>query len=147
MVFLDGSGFRNETGAWRVPVVFDNLIHQGRDAGDHWNLHRSRGQPSLSPGQQGRFNRSYEYDALGGCCARFLDDEILPSAILPDGLRWLWRDYTQPSRREGLQTYRRSGRGSRGKRVFSARPHRRSTNRDDRETGALEGEDGRKPRA
>jgi enterochelin esterase-like enzyme len=29
MVFLDGSGFASETGAWRAPVVFDNLIQQG----------------------------------------------------------------------------------------------------------------------
>jgi len=29
MVFLDGSGFQNVTGAWRVQIVFDNLIHQG----------------------------------------------------------------------------------------------------------------------
>src|SRR5258708_4900557 len=28
MIFQDGSGFANETGAWRVPIVFDNLIHK-----------------------------------------------------------------------------------------------------------------------
>src|SRR5207253_7439606 len=28
MVFMDGSGFANANGAFRVPVVFDNLIHQ-----------------------------------------------------------------------------------------------------------------------
>src|SRR3954453_22517280 len=26
MVFNDGAGFQSETGAWRTPVVFDNLI-------------------------------------------------------------------------------------------------------------------------
>src|SRR5215813_11202374 len=29
MVFQDGSGFATETGAWRLPVVLDNLIQQG----------------------------------------------------------------------------------------------------------------------
>jgi len=28
MVFQDGGGYQNETGAYRVPVVFDNLIHK-----------------------------------------------------------------------------------------------------------------------
>src|SRR4051812_37413070 len=29
MVFQDGAGFATETGAWRLPVVLDNLIQQG----------------------------------------------------------------------------------------------------------------------
>src|SRR5262245_36020512 len=29
MVFQDGQGFTGETGQYRVPVVFDNLIHKG----------------------------------------------------------------------------------------------------------------------
>src|SRR5438105_4514008 len=29
MIFQDGAGYANETGAWRVPTVFDNLIQQG----------------------------------------------------------------------------------------------------------------------
>ena len=29
MVFQDGAGFADEKGRWRVPIVFDNLIHQG----------------------------------------------------------------------------------------------------------------------
>src|SRR5262245_57075821 len=28
MIFSDGGGFATETGAWRAPVVFDNLIAQ-----------------------------------------------------------------------------------------------------------------------
>ncbi len=29
MVFMDGAGYANPKGAFRVPTVFDNLIHQG----------------------------------------------------------------------------------------------------------------------
>ena len=29
MVFQDGLGYSSRTGAWRVPTVFDNLIHKG----------------------------------------------------------------------------------------------------------------------
>src|SRR5512140_771373 len=29
MVFQDGGGMVSETGGWRVPVVFDNLINKG----------------------------------------------------------------------------------------------------------------------
>ena len=29
MVFQDGGGMVAETGSWRVPIVFDNLIHKG----------------------------------------------------------------------------------------------------------------------
>ena len=28
MVFQDGGGYAKPDGAWRVPVVFDNLIHK-----------------------------------------------------------------------------------------------------------------------
>jgi sugar lactone lactonase YvrE/enterochelin esterase-like enzyme len=78
MVFQDGRGFVNEEGAWRVPVVFDNLIHRKEmpvtigifiDPGVLY---------ALSPDQQNRFNRSFEYDALGDRYARFLVEEILP---------------------------------------------------------------------
>jgi sugar lactone lactonase YvrE/enterochelin esterase-like enzyme len=78
MVFQDGAGFVNETGAWRVPVVFDNLIQRQEipvTIGvfiDPGVLH------ALSPNQQDRFNRSFEYDALGDRYARFLLEEILP---------------------------------------------------------------------
>ena len=30
MVFMDGAGYARENGAFRVPIVFDNLIHQGQ---------------------------------------------------------------------------------------------------------------------
>src|SRR5262245_64149700 len=31
MVFQDGAGYVNPEGSWRVPVVFDNLIHKKED--------------------------------------------------------------------------------------------------------------------
>ncbi len=74
MVFQDGAGFVNETGAWRVPVVFDNLIQQKA-------MPVTIGifiDPGVLPGPQSRFNRSYEYDGLGDRYARFLIEEILP---------------------------------------------------------------------
>lgn len=30
MVFQDGGGYVQEDGSFRVPIVFDNLIHQGK---------------------------------------------------------------------------------------------------------------------
>ena len=34
--------------------------------------------PALNPNQEARYNRSYEYDAMGDRYARFLIEEILP---------------------------------------------------------------------
>ncbi len=78
MIFQDGAGFVSETGAWRVPVVFDNLIHR-REMPITIGIFIDPGVlPPLSPDQRARFNRSYEYDALGDRYARFLIEEILP---------------------------------------------------------------------
>ena len=79
MIFSDGGGFASETGAWRAPVVFDNLIAQKAmpvTIGIFIN-------PGVMPAetadqQQPRYNRSYEYDALGDRYPRFLLEEILP---------------------------------------------------------------------
>ena len=40
MVFQDGDGYVNADGTIRVPIVFDNLIHKKRDAGDDRHLHQ-----------------------------------------------------------------------------------------------------------
>ncbi|HYL74775.1 MAG TPA: SMP-30/gluconolactonase/LRE family protein [Bryobacteraceae bacterium] len=78
MIFQDGAGFVKEDGGWRVPVVFDNLIQQKAMPVtiailiDPGILH------ARSAEQQNRYNRSYEYDGLGGRYASFLIDEILP---------------------------------------------------------------------
>ena len=78
MIFQDGSGFQNETGAWRAPVVFDNLIQQGAMPVTIAIFIDPGVLPAGSPNQQARFNRSYEYDGMGPRYARFLIEEILP---------------------------------------------------------------------
>jgi sugar lactone lactonase YvrE/enterochelin esterase-like enzyme len=78
MVFQDGERFANEEGRWRVPVVFDNLIHHG-DMPVTIGIFVDPGVlPARSEDEQPRFNRSFEYDALGPRYARFLIEEILP---------------------------------------------------------------------
>jgi gluconolactonase len=78
MVFQDGGGMVSETGGWRVGVVLDNLIHK-RELPVIVGIFVNPGiLPAGSPNQQNRYNRSYEYDALGDRYARFLVEEILP---------------------------------------------------------------------
>lgn len=79
MVFQDGGGFVGDTSAWRAPVVFDNLIQQGAMPLTIGVFIDPGAMPAESPDQQPRFNRSYEYDALGDRYARFLLEEILPA--------------------------------------------------------------------
>jgi len=79
MVFQDGSGYVNESGSFRVPIVFDNLIAQNQMPVTIGVFVDPGVLPALSPeSQQNRYNRSYEYDALGDRYARFLLDEIVP---------------------------------------------------------------------
>src|SRR6188768_315865 len=79
MVFQDGSGFVNETGSFRVPIVFDNLIHKG-EMPVTIGIFISPGiLPASDASEQARFYRSHEYDAVNGRYARFLMDEILPA--------------------------------------------------------------------
>ena len=78
MIFQDGGGLVRDDGTWRVPIVFDNLIHK-REMPVTIGIFINPGvMPALSADQQGRYNRSYEYDALGDRYARFLIEEILP---------------------------------------------------------------------
>src|SRR2546425_6868838 len=78
MVFQDGGTFVNEAGAFRTTIVLDNLIHKG-DLPVIIGVFVNPGvvQPA-GPQTQGRFNRSYEYDAVGDRYPRFLMEEILP---------------------------------------------------------------------
>ncbi len=78
MIFQDGAGFVPEDGRFRVPVVFDNLIHKGDMPPTVAILINPGVLPALSPEHQERYDRSYEYDALGDRYARFLIEEILP---------------------------------------------------------------------
>jgi gluconolactonase len=77
-VFQDGAGFVRETGDWRVPIVFDNLIHQGAMPVTIAVLIDPGVLHAASSDRQDRYNRSYEYDALGPRYVRLLLEEILP---------------------------------------------------------------------
>ena len=78
MIFQDGGGFVSETGHSRLPIVFDNLIHTG-DLPPMVGIFVNPGVlPARNANEQARFNRSFEYDALGDRYARFLIEELLP---------------------------------------------------------------------
>ena len=78
MVFQDGEGYVRENGRWRVPVVFDNLIHRGEMPVTIGVFVNPGVVPPAREGALPRFNRSVEYDDVGDRYARFLIDEILP---------------------------------------------------------------------
>jgi sugar lactone lactonase YvrE/enterochelin esterase-like enzyme len=78
MVLQDGAGYVREEGRWRVPIVFDNLIHKGEMPVTIGIFINPGVLPALSENQQARYNRSFEYDALNDRYARFLIEEILP---------------------------------------------------------------------
>jgi enterochelin esterase-like enzyme len=79
MVFQDGGAYVKEDGDFRVPIVFDNLIHQKQmpvtiglfvDPG-YW----SNAAPPENPFRAQ--NRSYEYDDVSDQYATFLIDELI----------------------------------------------------------------------
>jgi len=79
MVFQDGHAYVSEGGQFRVPIVFDNLIHQG-------DMPVTVGV-FINPGHKGdeipairwrANNRSFEYDTLSDQYVRFLLEEMLP---------------------------------------------------------------------
>ncbi len=79
MVFQDGYAYVDENGDFRVPVVFDNLIHSGQmpvTIGIFINPGRLVDPPLKDP--KAASNRSFEYDTLSDQYARFLLAEILP---------------------------------------------------------------------
>lgn len=87
MVFQDGGGYQNRKGSWRVPTVFDNLIHKG-EMPVTVAVFINPGDKPMKPGEEPRkrpdgrpaspSNRSVEYDTLSDKYATFLIDEILP---------------------------------------------------------------------
>ena len=82
MVFFDGSGMMNATGAYRVPVVFDNLIaRKDIPVTIAVGINPGTVTASSAPGAKARSQRSYEYDSLGDANARFLLEELLPEAL------------------------------------------------------------------
>jgi enterochelin esterase family protein len=77
MVFQDGQWYQDPKRDFRVPVVFDNLIHKKEmpvTVGIFINpgvIHNADGKPVHK-------NRSFEYDSLSNQYALFLEKEILP---------------------------------------------------------------------
>ncbi len=87
MVFQDGGSYVNKTGQFRVPVVFDNLIHK-KQMPMTIGIFLNPGEvPAAKPGEKGRNNRSFEYDSLGDQHARFLLEEILPMVAKEHSLK------------------------------------------------------------
>lgn len=78
MVFQDGGGYVSTNGSYRVPVVFDNLIHKKEMPVTLGVFINPGVVPAASTNALPRFNRSFEYDGLGDQYARFLLEEILP---------------------------------------------------------------------
>ena len=78
MVFQDGGGYVNEKGSWRVPIVFDNLIHKKEMPVTVGIFINPGVVPATSDNALPRFDRSFEYDGLGDQYARFLLEEMLP---------------------------------------------------------------------
>ena len=85
MVFMDGRKYADTDGPFRVPTVFDDLIHRGEMPVTVAVFVDPGTIPATMPGATDRSNRSFEYDSLGDRYARFLIDEFLPVAL--DGLR------------------------------------------------------------
>ncbi|MCE9554068.1 MAG: esterase family protein [Planctomycetes bacterium] len=79
MVFQDGQTYIDPKGQFRVPVVFDNLIHAQAmpvTIGIFINPgHKAQAAPE---NRWKADNRSVEYDTLSDAYARMLIDEILP---------------------------------------------------------------------
>lgn len=82
MVFQDGHAYLDKSGQFRVPIVFDNLIHKGEmpvtigifiDPG-----HKKESLPPKRGWRPTPENRSFEYDTLSDQYAKFLLEEILP---------------------------------------------------------------------
>lgn len=78
MVFQDGATFINETGAYRTGIVLDNLIFKGEMPVTIGVFINPGVVTPQTPNTRGRFDRSYEYDAVGDRFPRFLIEEILP---------------------------------------------------------------------
>jgi enterochelin esterase family protein len=78
MVFQDGGAYVNEKGQFRVPTVFDNLIHKKEMPVTIGIFINPGNFPATEAGKQPRSNRSFEYDTLSDQYARFLEKEMLP---------------------------------------------------------------------
>jgi enterochelin esterase family protein len=82
MVFQDGHAYVDEEGDFRVPAVFNNLIHKGEmpvTIGVFVDPGHKKTELPPEPGWDPQpENRSFEYDTLSDDYAKFLLTEILP---------------------------------------------------------------------
>jgi enterochelin esterase-like enzyme len=78
MIFQDGWSYANEEGDARVPIVFDNLIHQGRMPTTIGIFINPGYFPPVAADKEPVRNRSFEYDTLSDQYALFLLEEMLP---------------------------------------------------------------------
>lgn len=85
MIVQDGWDHIRPDRRWRMPVIFDNLIHQ-RAIPPCIGIFINPGViPAAYPGAPERHQRSFEYDRPDDRYARFLVEEILPAV----GARYL----------------------------------------------------------
>jgi enterochelin esterase-like enzyme len=79
MVFQDGHAYVDEEGWFRVPIVFDNLVHKKAIPvliGLFINPGHTGPTPPATPWNSS--NRSYEYDSLSDEYVQFLIEEMIP---------------------------------------------------------------------
>jgi gluconolactonase len=87
MVFQDGANYVKPDGSWRVPFVFDNLIHR-KEMPVTIGIFANPGvAPAATENALPRFNRSVEYDSTTDRYARFLLDELIPEVAKTYNLR------------------------------------------------------------
>jgi len=77
MVFQDGISYMNPKGSYRVPVVFDNLIHK-KQIPVMVGIFVNPGSFAGKDAKKGGSNRSFEYDTLSAQYSKFLEEEVLP---------------------------------------------------------------------
>ncbi len=87
MVFQDGGSYQDAKGQFRVPVVFDNLIHKKEMPVTIGVFLNPGNVPPAAEGQKPRSNRSFEYDTLSDQYVRFLEKEMLPEVAKDYNLR------------------------------------------------------------
>ena len=76
MVFMDGGGYSNVKGGFRVPTVFDNLIHQKKMPVTVAVFVNPGTVAATVKGAKDRSNRSFEYDSMGDRYANFMVEEF-----------------------------------------------------------------------
>lgn len=80
MIFQDGHAYVNEKGSYKTPIVFDNLIHQGKmpvTIGLFINPGHDESKGGIiSPWKSS--NRSVEYDSMNDDYTQFLIKEMIP---------------------------------------------------------------------